>query len=177
MSQTSPRQRRSASSPIRSRNVSGPKYKLVDMTLQQIEKELSDVYRIRAPGMNRGHLATLLAEHRECSESQLRKGSLPISNTCDMTSPEIMHELFYVYGTYAPGLNHGELVKFLTEHREGLIPPLRFLDASAMTKQEMKDEISIHLKLNRCGLHKVTADFIMTLLNISQQAYVQPDDK
>jgi hypothetical protein len=152
MSQTS--SRRISSSVLR--------YKIDDMTLQEIEKELSDVYGVRAPGMNRGHLATLLAEHREDSASQLHEG-LSISNPDDMTSEAIMHELFYVYGNYAPYSNREELVKLLIDYREGLVPAFSFPDPSVMTKSEMQNEISIHFKLNRKGLNQMTADFIRTL--------------
>jgi hypothetical protein len=167
MSQTSP-----------TRRISVPQYKIDDMTLQEIEKELFHVYGIRAPpGINRGHLATVLAEHREDSASQLHESSSPISNPYDMTSQQIMHELFYVYGEYAPDLNQYELAKRLVDYREGLIQPNPFLDPSVMTKRDMQYEISIHFKLNRIGLNRMTADFIRTLRNISPQAYVQSDDK
>ena len=119
MSQTSPRRKSVVSSQIH------------DMTLEEIEKELSDVYGVRAPDMNRGHLATVLAEHREDSASQLHEGSSPISNPDDMTSEAIMHELFYVYGNYAPDLNRDELTKLLLDYREGLIPAFSFPDPSA----------------------------------------------
>ena len=170
MSQTSSERKRAVSSP--------PLYKIDDMTLQEIEKELFDVYRIRAePGIKRGYLATVLAEHREDSASQLHEGSLPISNIDDMTSQQIIHELFYVYGDYDPNLNHNELVKLLLDYRQGLIPPIRFLDPSVMTKSDMQYEISIHFKLNRIGLNGMTADFIRKLRNISHQANEQPVDE
>ena len=160
MSQTSPRRKSVVSSQIH------------DMTLEEIEKELSDVYGVRAPDMNRGHLATVLAEHREDSASQLHEGS-SLSNPDDMTSEAIMHELFYVYGNYAPYSNREELVKLLLDYREGLIQPTPFLDPSVMTKRDMQYEISIHFKLNRIGLNRMTADFIRTL----RKAFVQPDDE
>jgi hypothetical protein len=140
-----------------------------DMTSKEIEDELG----IRAPNINRAHLAKLLAERREESASHLREGSLPISNIDEMTSQQIMHELFYVYGHYAPDLNREHLVKLLAEYREGLIPAIRFLDPSAMTNHDLENEMLIHIKLNRYGLHRITADFIRTLRNISQQAYAQ----
>lgn len=168
------RQKSDVSSQIHS---STPIYKIHEMTLQEIEKELSDVYGIRSSGMNRGHLAELLTEHREDSAAQLHEASSPISDPNDMPSEAIMHELFYVYGHYAPNLNHEELVKLLVEYREGLIPALRFHDPSVMTKRDLINEISIHFKLNRTGLHRMSADFIRTLRNISPQSFVQSDDE
>jgi hypothetical protein len=147
------------------------------MTLQEIEKELSDVYGIPRSGMNRGHLVELLAEHREDSAAQLHEGSSSISDPYDMPSQAIMHELFYVYGHYAPYLNHEELVKLLLEYRKGLIPALRFVDPSVMTKRDLINEISIHFKLNRTGLHRMSSNFIRTLRDISPQSFVQSDDE
>ena len=170
MSQTSSERKRAVSSP--------PQYNIDDMTLQEIEKELSDVYHIRAPpDINRGHLATVLAEHREDSASQLHEGSLRISNIDNMSSQEIMHELFYVYGDYDPNVNRDELAIRLLDYRQGLIPAIPFLDPSVMTKSDMLYEISIHFKLNRIGLRNMTADFIRTLRNISQQANEQSADE
>ena len=175
MSQTSPRRKSTVSSQIR---ISEPRRKLHDMTLQEIEKELSDVYGIHgAPGINRGYLSELLADHREDSVAQLDEGSSPISNPYDMPSQAIMRELFYVYGEYAPHLDHEKLSKRLVDYREGLIPAIRFLDPSVMTKRDLIYEISIHLKLNRTGLYRMSADFIRTLRNISPQSFVQSEDE